>query len=817
MSSKLEDVKSGPLHSNALRSIAALWILCPLLLAAETPGVQYAHAIHEAGLDPQECYRVRDIAFARDDVHIYFTDGYLIFGKPVNGRRLSAVFSAEDEPFDGEVLVLPPHRSERRSLATFAHTPNLEEHIRAGVFLFTDNTPDELLALLRQNASKKVPEAGMLLADKWRDVVRNISDSFEVRLVEDEFSGRQGLNGALFAAFAGKQVGNFDIVYDPRAREQITIGQVTSRDNRMFFDIWSSFMARPWRSQNRQIPADNVTLSDYRIDATLQPDLHLKVVTRMKATVNGSPGRAVAFELSRRMKVTAVRVDGHPAELFAHDSLRANLNRGDNDVFLVITASPLEKGKTYELEFEHEGDVIAPAGKGVYFVGSRGNWYPNRGAVFAAYDLTFHYPKELSLVSTGEVVDDRVDGDSRITHRRASSPIRFAGFNLGNYEQTSISRGGYTVEVYANRTVESALQPRPKEIEVPPLPQLSRQNRRPEMAPLNIEKPPPDPKARLRELATEVTAALEFMSSYFGPPPLKTLTVSPIPGGFGQGFPGLLYLSTMSYLDPKDRPAAVRNSRHETFYSELLQAHETAHQWWGNLVTSAGYQDDWLMESLANYSAMLYVEKRRGRKTVDTLLDQYKDHLLTKTDDGRSLESMGPIVWGTRLYSSQAPEAWKSITYEKGSWIMHMLRARMGDENFLRMLGQVVARYRYKRLSTEQFRALAAEFLPPKSPDPKLENFFEQWIYGTGIPTLRMTQSTTGKAPAVKVKGTISQSDVDEDFSALVPVEAQLPGKHSVTCWVQTSAEPVPFTMDLKQPPLKIVLDPSNSILAIRK
>ena len=327
----------------------------------------------------------------------------------------------------------------------------------------------------------------------------------------------------------------------------------------------------------------------------------------------------------------------------------------------------------------------------------------------------------------------------------------------------------------------------------------------------------PDPTARLQELAAEIASGMEFMTNSFGPPPLKTLTVSPIPGNFGQGFPGLLYLSTLSYLSPKERPSDQRKPAQQVFYSELLHAHEAAHQWWGNLVTSASYQDDWLMESLANYTALLFLEKRKGRKPFEEILAEYKTHLLQKGPDGRSLESAGPIIWGLRLSSSQSPGAWRAITYEKGSWIMHMLRGRLGDERFLKMLSELARRYRYQAVSTEQFRALAAEFVPPKSGDPKLESFFEQWVYGTGVPTLKVAYTTSGKAPAVKVRGTVTQSDVDEDFSAYVPVEFQLPGKQVTTKWVQTSSEPVPFAVDLKQAPSKVTLDPGGVILAIRK
>ena len=54
-------------------------------------------------------------------------------------------------------------------------------------------------------------------------------------------------------------------------------------------------------------------------------------------------------------------------------------------------------------------------------------------------------------------------------------------------------------------------------------------------------------------------------------------------------------------------------------------------------------------------------------------------------------------------------------------------------------------RYEWKTIDTEQFRLLCAEFLPPQSPDPKLENFFDQWVYGTGIPTLKLTYAVKGK------------------------------------------------------------------------
>jgi aminopeptidase N len=304
------------------------------------------------------------------------------------------------------------------------------------------------------------------------------------------------------------------------------------------------------------------------------------------------------------------------------------------------------------------------------------------------------------------------------------------------------------------------------------------------------------------------------MASRFGPPALPHLTVSPIPGTFGQGFPGLIYLSTLAYL--KSLPASAHVSASppvELFFQDVLQAHEVAHQWWGNRVTVATYRDLWLMEALANYSALLYLEKRKGSHSVELMLDSYRADLLNKSTSGQIVDSTGPIVLGPRLENSQEPRAWQSIIYGKGSWIMQMLRRRMGDERFFSMLAELMARYGGKEVSTEDFRELAAKFLPPKSDDPKLEAFFAQWVYGTGIPSLKLSWSIKGKAPSLRLVGTLTQSDVDEDFSAIVPVEIQVARGRAITQWVRSAADPVTFTVALTQAPLKVALDPHYAVL----
>jgi hypothetical protein len=778
-----------------------------------------ASEIRLAGLNPEECYRVREVNFSKEDARLYLTEGYLIFAKPIGGRRLGAIFTAETEGGDAEILLMPPTRSERASLASFTGSPNLTEHFRMGAMIFTDGTGEHLIEQLQSLGSKKEPETGILLAQRWDALLRNFLSSFEVRLVHESF--RPATPGFFYAALTGNKLGNFDLIYDPRAREQITIGQVSSRGDRPVFDTWASFEARSFRSGKKTIQSSDFDLSDFRIDVTVHPDLRITASTQVKLIPRKPGERAFAFDISKRVRVTSASVDGKPAEVFHRDSLRAGLLRGgDNDVFLLVAADPLEAGRSYEVEFLHEGNIVRSAGSNVLFVEARANWYPHRNLQFARYDLTFRYPKELALVSTGEVIDDREDGLQRITRRRTESPIRMAGFNLGDYEKAEVSRGSFKVEVYANRKLETALQPKPREYVMlpPPFPRTQARRQIPSADAFAIPVQPaiPSPTARLQKLAGEVSAAFEFMAKSFGPPPLPSLTVSPIPAAFGQGFPGLVYLSTLSYLEERERPASLRNPEQQTFFSELLPAHETAHQWWGNSVTSLAHQDEWLMESLANYSALLFAERQKGPRILDSVLDTYVDHLLTKRPDGETVESTGPLSWGVRLQTSQLPGSWRTIIYEKGSWVIHMLRRRLGDERFFSFLTELAKRYQFKAITTDEFRELAVEFVPKGDVDPSLENFFDHWVHGTGIPSLRLQYSVRGKAPNLKLAGTLVQTGVSEDFSVDVPIEIQL-GKQKRVVWVRSSSEPVPWAIALKQAPSKVLLDPARSVLAIRK
>jgi len=796
-----------------VRVLPALLLLatvpCGFAFSAADVGKQVEHI----SLDAAECYRVLDLNFTKEDLKIYLASGYLIFAKPIGGARLGAIFVTTAEAGDAELLLLPPTRSERSSLARFTKAPTLEEHFKAAALIFTDGTGEQLLAQLQSNpAVKKSPDMGGLITGNWNSVLANLVASFETRVVYDILSNRPSA-GLFYMAVSGNKLDNFDVLYDPTSQDQIQAGKLVDRASRMYFDTWTSFQARSFRN-GAKLHVPYATLDDIRIEASLAPDLSMQAITRGTLTFHDDEPlhsrSVIPFNLTPDMQITAASIDGRPAEVFDRESMRSDLisNREDRQ-FLLISESPLDASIPHEVEIHHAGAVIRNAGNDVYYVGSRGTWYPRTGSDLARYDLTFRYPKTLTVAATGKLLDDRTDGDWRVTRLKTDTPVRFAGFNLGNFQSVVIERNGYTINLYSNRSLESALsrKPAPQPL-IDPLSPFHPGQRNPADG-FAQRAEALDPAPRVENLTKEVVDTLDFMTEEFGPTPIRNLAITPIPGGFGQGFPGLVYLSTLAYLDPAQRPPRFRERADETFFSDLLQAHEVAHQWWGNMVVPASYHDDWLIESLANYSALLLLERKKGSKAVDAVLDNYRNHLLSKTDSGASLESAGPIVWGYRLESSLAPDAWRTVTYEKGTWIIHMLRRRLGDEKFLAMLRDICSHYH--SISTDQFRELARKYAPA-SADPDFKVFFDNWVYGTGIPAVKLSYSWR----AMKLSGTLSQRDVDDSFSAFVPVDVQAGGK-SILYWLATGSDPASFSIPLKSPPSKVTLATADCLMTTAK
>lgn len=172
---------------------------------------------------------------------------------------------------------------------------------------------------------------------------------------------------------------------------------------------------------------------------------------------------------------------------------------------------------------------------------------------------------------------------------------------------------------------------------------------------------------------------------------------------------------------------------------ELIIAHELAHQWFGNAVSFLDFPDVWLSEGFATYSESLWVDKRDGWAAACAyVLSSYHQYYLSYENQA------GPqIVYNPAFNSYFSPPS-----YEKGASVLHMLRLKMGDAAFFELLQTWYSTYRNHNVVTSEFQAMAEQIS-----GLDLTQFFHQWIYSAGIPSLEYAIYTKTNPPTLKVVG----------------------------------------------------------------
>lgn len=717
------------------RILATSTFLASLGAAENNPpsAADLATAIRRISLDSTQTYHVRDLQLARGGIKIYLNEGILSFFTPIAGHRIGAVFATEGvEAGDAEIILMPPLRSERASLAFFSKTPNLDEHLHTAVFFFTDNTEREILDQITRGEVRTAPDMAGVLAERLNPVGRSIAAQIDVLLIEGLLDRHRLADGMFYSVIAGRTLGAFDVTYDPTQSEPVFVGRVSDALDKKF-QLWTNF--RSPRAP-RFVPPEP-SIRDYRIEASISRDLGLDVTAAFKIKTSDEDGRVLPLSLSPRLDVSSATIGGLPAEVFQHASKRLT-DFGSTETFLLVSTTPFAPGAEYRVELRYSGSIIRQTATGEYFVDERSSWYPINGPVPANFDLTFHCPDRLHLVSTGELVGESTKDGVLTVQRRTIAPAALAGFNLGVYETVRKEAGPYSIEIDSPDTRAAELTADPT-------------------------------------LPGQTANILAYYTKRWIPLRIHSVAVTPIDGYFGQGFPGLIYLSSVSYTKEENRLAVLRNPRFDAFFSELLLPHEIAHQWWGNIVHQDDYRSAWITEAMANQSALNYIEATKGALARDEILDSYREDL-TKEKDDKTIESSGPVNFGQRLIDNFGMSTWQIILYEKGSWILRMLSQRLGEENFRNMQLRLLQQYSARPLNNEEFRQVASSFVPPGQPDPSLNSFFDTWVYGTGIPAISM------HAPGRMVDVTLS--GVDDDFMVEIPLRC----RGGAVYWVRAGA-----------------------------
>jgi hypothetical protein len=504
-------------------------VICSLLLLAWLlPGQaveNYRTQINGLRLDPEQCYRVRDLFLEREDVKFYFTDGLLIFAEPIDGRDVGAFFIAQEATDSAEILAIPPTGQERYSMSSFTGDGVLNRPFNHVLLLFSDDTADVLRAGLEASSNAGADaDQGAVLSRRWSPVFRNLLENASVRIATDLLAGIPKADGFMAAA-VGSATTRFDVIIDPRGDgDHVSIGQTVRKNNAVYQEIWARFPARSYRDSIRRPVGFGARIDAYELDVSLADDLSIAVLASAKLTVTEPGRRTFPFTLSRRLEITEITVDGEPAE-FLHDSGGAALP-GDLDystALLVLPEAP-EPGTTLHIGFRYHGRVVAHTENDIYLVGSRTSWYPRGQFEPSDYKLTFHYPASLDLRATGMLRETVVEGERKTSVYETEHRIQLAGFNLGRYVSEVREVGDYRLEILANREIESRFQPTTTQIIATPPSAPTRRGpgspvERATQSLLRIPGvpglPPTEP---LDKIADSVRGSFEYFLSHFGPP-----------------------------------------------------------------------------------------------------------------------------------------------------------------------------------------------------------------------------------------------------------------------------------------------------------
>jgi hypothetical protein len=294
--------------------------------------------------------------------------------------------------------------------------------------------------------------------------------------------------------------------------------------------------------------------------------------------------------------------------------------------------------------------------------------------------------------------------------------------------------------------------------------------------------------ARSRSLGVAELRASEqilaFYTQLFGPCPYPSLALIAVdaraPGGHSP--PGLVYV--------QERPAALRaqamaeDPANFSDVTDFFIAHELAHQWFGQGTAPVGYRERWLSEAWAQYAAALWVRQRQGESEFRDMMDRMARWAMRH-------DQAGPIHLGQRLGVLEGDaRLYRAVVYDKGAWVLHMLREIVGDEAFFAGTRAYLERHRFGKVATSDLR----EALEQAS-GRDLRPYFERWVYETGLPRIvwsaRTRRAEAGYETTVALRA--------EDAPGPLPVEVTISvsgGKHTrrvsldpTGSWTLTSAE----------------------------
>src|SRR5947209_1059891 len=519
----------------------------------------------------------------------------------------------------------------------------------------------------------------------------------------------------------------------------------------------------PAMTQAQQTGRARFDVTNYRIEAQLLPDQHL---LRAGAEVTFTPldaTRSVIFELNGSLKVTKIERNGKPLTNFVQDATGADTSVGPNvriDLGEVVPA-----GQPVVLRFQWEGGLTSPEGgplatKRLAYVGPEGSylmyaarWFPfhDYAADLSTSDITRIVPAGMQVAGTS---DDPVtpqvskDGNTRFrfTHHK---PVLPGNFVAGQYITRSLKFGNYDIQFYAKVGSEN----------------------------------------RVENYAELMGTALQFYTREYGQPAFGTrMVVAQIDDESLDTYSGLGMVFLASKLFDPSRPVP----------EEKLQR-EVAFQWWGQTVGLKSFDDAWISQGLAEWSAFALRESNLQGGALDAAQREEQERALT-------FEQTASIARAPSALDDQSA-AYQSIVFYKGAMVFRMLRETLGKDKFRQLLRTFLDQYRGKNASIDDFEKLTTQIA-----GQNMRYFFAQWVEGTGVPEFssdyQIIRTRTGK---FRTRGTIKQNIDNLNMPVEVMLRSEGGDNPMTTLQLQEKSED--FDFESTGQPIEVVVDPNDKIL----
>jgi aminopeptidase N len=298
-----------------------------------------------------------------------------------------------------------------------------------------------------------------------------------------------------------------------------------------------------------------------------------------------------------------------------------------------------------------------------------------------------------------------------------------------------------------------------------------------------------DRDAGFYDFQTPTKQALSFFSEYVGPFAYEKLANIQSNNSTG----GMEAASAIMYSE-----RSVTGKRDARWQDVIV--HELAHQWFGDAVTESDWDDVWLSEGFATYFTLLYTEHSKGRdefvRGLDTSRKQIINYLAKNPD--------APIVHNQLSEMSKVTSV---LTYQKGAWVLHMLRELTGDVNFKKGIQSYYRKYFNANATTAGFRH---EMEHASGLD--LQGFFSQWLYQVGMPNIKAQWTWDSKMKELKI--TLNQTQLNL-FSFPLEIGITSTENQGQITKVDVSSKQSTFTIPVSSKPTSVKLDPRTVLLGI--